>query len=347
MKTYNIALAPGDGVGAEVVGAAQKVLQQVEKLNFGFHLKFKEYACGKSAYDKEGNPLPEATVRGIQESDACIMGAMATGLVPPPSPMGQIRKLLDLYADVRPIKSYPGIWSLKPDIDIICIRENMEGFLADRNLFLGYGEFMPTEDSVLSLRVLTRYNCERIAKFAFEFAKAQGRKKITAAHKANVLRYGCSFFLDIVRSVGKNYPEIELEDEYVDTVANHLISQPERFDVILTTNMFGDIISDEAAALVSSLVPTANIGSNALIFRPVHEAKLKEAGKNITDPLPAILCGSMMLGYLGEKEAAKAIERAVTKVLSEGKIRSKDMGGSNSTEEITYAVTCAVVKGAK
>ncbi len=338
MKEYTIALVPGDGVGQEVVGSGRQVLERAEAVFGRFHLLFKEYPAGKLAYDATGQALPEETLQGMRQSDATLVGAMSTGLVPPPSPMGQLRKELDLYADVRPIKSYPGVWSLKPDIDLVCIRENTQGFLADRNLFKGYGEFMPTEDVVMSVRVLSRSGCVRIARYAFEYARAQGRKKVTVAHKANVLRFGCGFFLDLTRQVARDYPEIELTDEYIDSVANNLITKPEEYDVLLTTNMFGDVISDEAAALVSSLVPTANIGVEAAVFRPVHEAKLKEAGKNITNPLPTILCGSMLLQHLGEPEAAGAIDRAVAAVLAAGAVRTADLGGGSTTAEVTAAV---------
>ncbi|HWQ40839.1 MAG TPA: isocitrate/isopropylmalate dehydrogenase family protein [Desulfosporosinus sp.] len=344
MKKYKVALVPGDGIGKEVIEAVRQVLEETEKVLGGFALEFSEHQAGKSAYDSFGTPLPDSTLQAIKESNAAIMGAMSTGLVPPPSPMGQLRKELELYADVRPIKAFSGVWSLKPDIDIVSIRENTEGFLADRNLYKGYGEFMPTEDVVMSVRILTRKSCERIARYAFEFARAQGRKKITVAHKANVLRYGCSFFLDIVKQVALDYPEIELQDEYVDSVANNLIASPQNYDVLLTTNMFGDIISDEAAALVSSLVPTANIGPEAAVFRPIHEAKLKEAGQNITNPLPTILCGSMMLRYLSEFTAAEAIDSAVASVLKEGNIRTRDLGGKNSTTEVTAEI-CRKIRG--
>lgn len=344
MKQYRIALIPGDGVGPEVVGAARRVLEEVVDYQSTFELVFSEHPAGKSAYDYYGTPLPEQTLAAMRENDAALLGAMSTGLVPPPSPMGQMRKELDLYADVRPIKSFAGAWSLKPDIDLVCIRENTKGFLADRNLFKGYGEFMPTEDVVMSVRVLSRSSIERIARYAFDFARSQKRKKITAAHKANVLRYGDSFFLEIVQEVAKDYPEIELTDEYVDSVANNLIIAPENYDVILTTNMFGDIISDEAAALVANLVPTANIGPEAAVFRPIHEAKLKEAGQNITNPLSTILCGSMMLRHLGEVEAARTIDNAVSAVLTEGLFRTRDLGGQSSTGEVTDAI-CAKIRG--
>lgn len=346
MKQYEIVLIPGDGVGPEVVAAARQVLEQVEKRVGAFQFVFREYPAGKQAYDTYGTSLPEQTLAAMRESDAVLLGAMSTGLVPPPSPMGQLRKELDLYADVRPVKSFPGAWSLKPDIDIVCIRENTKGFLADRNLFKGYGEFMPTEDVVMSMRVLSRASIERVARYAFDFARSHQRKKVTAAHKANVLRYGDTFFLDIVKEVARDYPEIELTDEYVDTVANNLILAPESYDVILTTNMFGDIISDEAAALVANLVPTANIGPQAAVFRPVHEAKLEEAGKNIVNPLSTILCGSMLLRHLGEEKAAGIVDDAVAFVLTEGRQRTRDLGGQSSTAEVTEAI-CARINGTK
>lgn len=343
MKNYSIALVPGDGVGPEVVAATRQVLEQAEKVVGQFHLNYKEYPAGKRAFDITGQVLPEETLQAMRRCDATILGALSAELVPPPSPMGKLRSSLGLYADVRPIKAFRGAWALRRDIDIVCIRENTQGFLADRNLVKGNGEFMPTEDVVMSLRVLSRQNCERIARYAFEFARNQKRKKVTVVHKANVLRLGCTFFLDIVREVAKEYSDIELEDEYVDSVANQLISSPEKYDVLLTTNLFGDILSDEAAALVSNLVPTANFGHDAAVFRPLHEARLKEAGRNVVNPLSAILCGGMMLRYLNESAAARVIEEAIEAVLVEGVVRPKDLGGSSSTLEVTAAV-CEKVK---
>lgn len=338
MKEFNIALIHGDGVGKEVVEAARQVLEQVQKANKGFQFIFNEYPAGKLAFDSLGAVLPAESLQGICQSDATILGALAAELIPPPSPTGQLRRKLDLYADVRPIKSFRGAWSLRPDIDIVCIRENTQGFLADRNMFQGHGEFMPTEDVAMSIRVLARSNCERIARYAFEFARDQKRKKVTVAHKKNVLRMGCGFFLDIVGSVAEEFKDIRLEEEYADSIANNLIISPEKYDVLLATNLFGDILSDEAAALVSNLVPTANIGPEAAIFRPIHEARLKEAGQNSTNPLSAILCGSMMLRHVGEPAAAQQIEDAVQDVLVEGLVRPRDLGGSSLLTEVTAAV---------
>lgn len=338
MKEFNIAVVPGDGVGREVVAAACQALEEAQQAAGGFRLIFKEYSVGKQAYDSCGIVLPEESLCGMRQSAATLLGALSAELVPPPSPTGQLRTKLELFADIRPIRSFRGAWSLRPDIDIVCIRENTQGFLADRNLFKGYGEFMPTEDVVMSVRVLARKNCERIARYAFEYARAHKRKKVTVAHKANVLHLGCGFFLGIVREIAAEFADITLDDDYVDNIANTLISAPDKYDVLLATNLFGDILSDEAAALVSNLVPTANIGPEAAVFRPIHEARLKEAGQNITNPLSAILCGSMMLRYLGEAAAAQLIENAVEEVLVQGRVRPRELGGESLLSEITNAV---------
>ncbi len=343
MKTFKIALVPGDGVGTEVVGAARQVLETLLKRHgAGLQLAFTEYLAGKVAYEKVGDSMPPETLQGVQAADATLMGAMATGLVPPPSPMGKLRKEMDLYADVRPIQSYPGVWCLRDNLDILIIRETTQGFLADRNLYKGNGEFMPDKDTVLSLRVLTRSACERIARFACDYAVRLNRKRITLAHKANVLRLGDNFFLDICRAVAKGYPALEIRDEYIDTVANKLISHPEDYDVILTTNMYGDVISDEAAALVSSLVPTANFGEHCAIFRPIHESLIELAGKNVVNPVPTMLCAVMMLEYLGAIEEARALRTAIGAVLAEGKVRTADLGGRSSTTDVTGAVVEAL-----
>ena len=345
MKNFTIALVPGDGVGTEVVRATRQVLAALQQKHRQLHLHFREYLAGKTAFEKTGDSLPAETVQGIAGADATLMGAMATGLVPPPSPMGKLRKEMDLYADVRPVQSYPGVWCHRDNLDIIIIRETTQGFLADRNLYKGNGEFMPDRDTVLSLRVLTRFACERIARFACDYSVRLSRKKITIAHKGNVLRMGDNFFLDICREVAKDYARLQINDEYIDTVANKLIGHPEDYDVILTTNMYGDIISDEAAALVSSLVPTANFGQHGAIFRPIHEALLEIAGKNIVNPVPAILCAVMMLEYLGAKAAASDLRRAVGAVLAAGRVKTADLGGKASTLDMTEAVREAILGG--
>lgn len=345
MRKHSVALIPGDGIGKEVTASARMVMEAVQAALGGFSLQFETYAAGQEVFASTGSALPRETLDGIRKADAALIGALNACPAPAPSPVGQLRKELTLYADVRPVKAWPGIWSLKPDIDLICIRENTEGFLADRNLYMGNGEFMPAEDVVMSLRVLTKKGSERIARYAFELARKQNRKRVTVVHKANVLRQGCGFFLETVRAVAKEYPDIQLDDEYVDNVANNLILQPEKYDILLATNLFGDIISDEAAALVSNLVPSANIGKDCAVFSPInHSGKDHEAGKNIANPLVHILCAAMMLEHLGEPEAGQKIYGAVRDILREGAVRPRELGGNSSTTEITSAV-CGRIAG--
>lgn len=340
MSTYQVALVPGDGVGREVLAAARRVLERVQETDGRFELAFRDYVAGRAAVGVSGTALPQETLDGIRASDAALLGALAGG--GGRSPTGELRRALDLYADVRPVRSYRGAWAMRPDVDIVFIRENTEGFLADRNMFAGQGEFMPTPDTVMSLRVLSRRGSERIARFAFDFARSHGRKKITVAHKSNVLRMGCGFFLDVVRGVAKDYPDIVMDEELVDSIANAMIGGADKYDVVLTTNLFGDILSDEGSALVSNLVPTANIGPQVAVFRPVHEAKLKEADRDIVNPLSAILCAAMLLRQLGEEAGGRRIEAAVEAVLVDGKVRPQDLGGDSSTTEVTSAICEAI-----
>lgn len=333
MKQYNIALLPGDGVGPELIQSARQVFETVERKSKGFSLNFSEYPFGQRPYEDRGQAIPDQTLAGIKASHATLMGALSVENIPSPSPVGFLRKELDLFADVRPIHSFPGAWCLKPNIDLVCIRENTEGFLADRNLYKGYGEFMPNKDQVMSLRVITRQACEKIAEFAFKYALTNQRKKITVLHKGNVLKLGCGFFLEIVSEISKKFPEIELTDEYIDSAANNLIVKPESYDILLTTNLFGDIISDEAAALVSSLVPTANIGPTNALFMPInHDPRPHEAGLGVVNPLGTILCTGLLLEHLGEIEAGQSVQKAVRKGLQAGLL------SECSTAEITNVI---------
>jgi isocitrate/isopropylmalate dehydrogenase len=242
----------------------------------------------------------------------CVKG------IPSPSPIGFLRKELDLFADVRPVRSFPGVWSLRPDIDMVCIREATEGFIADRNLYKGYGEFMTNKDQVVSLRVISREACERIARFAFEYARKNNRRKITALHKANVLKMGCGLFLESVQQVAASYPDIELSDESVDNAAGNLIKNPENYDVLLTTNLFGDILSDEAAGLVSSLVPTGNFGTSTPLFLPIdHSPQYSQEGKGTISPFGVILCSAMLLEHLGELAASNSVKHAIAEHLKD------------------------------
>lgn len=339
LKQYNIALLTGDGVGPELMAAATEVLNVVERTSGCFKLSVTEYPFGKTAYEATGKAIPEPTLAGIKASDASLLGAIAVdGSFS--SPVGFLRKELGLYADIRPVRSFPNVWSLKPDIDLVCIRENTEGFLADRSLYQGHGEFMPSEDLALSLRVVSREACERISRYAFEYARKNNRKKITLLHKNIIFKEGCGLFLESARKVGCDYPEIELTDEFIDIAANKLICSPGDYDILLTTNLFGDIISDEAAGLVSSMVPTANIGSHYALFIPIdHSARFELAGKGVVNPLATFLSIGMLMEHLGEKESAQLVNNAVVEAFKKGLFKAC------STAKVTN-ILCEIIQSA-
>jgi len=330
MGTYKIAVLRGDGVGPEVVDAALKVLDAVQDSIKGLKL---EYVFGEAGYyciNKYGTNLPQETLEILKYTDACLKGPMTTPEDPkaPPSVAVTLRRFFDLYANVRPCKSMPNVPSLKPNIDLIILRENTEGFYFAK-------EFEILPEVGISLRLITRKASERIAKFAFKLAE-QRKRRVTFVHKANILRLTDGIFRKAVLDVAKNYPKVEVEELHVDAAAMQLIRRPETFDIIVTTNMFGDILSDEAAALVGGLglAAGANIGDTYGMFEPVHGSAPKYAGQNKVNPTATIIASKMMLEYLGENKAAKKIEKAVFKVLEEGKIKTYDLGGNAKTSEM-------------
>lgn len=328
MNEYRIALLSGDGVGAELIEAASIVLEAAAAKADRFRIRFQTYPYGKKAYEQLGEACPAETLEGIRSSAAALLGAVCVKGIPSPSPIGYLRKQLDLYADVRPIRSFPGVWSLRPDIDLVCIREATEGFIADRNLYKGYGEFMTNKDQVVSLRVVSRDACERIARFAFDYARKNNRRKITALHKANVLKMGCGLFLESVRKIAAAHPSIELCEESIDDAAGNLIKHTDNYDILLTTNLFGDIISDEAAGLVSSLIPTGNFGASTPLFMPIdHKPRYSEEGKDTVNPLGIILCAAMLLEAVGEPAAAESVKQAMADRLQ---VRSFENSGCRS-----------------
>lgn len=318
MKTHKIALLRGDGIGEVLTEFWADVLPCVAE-RCGFAVECVVLPYGKSAKTAGyASSVPDETLEGIRAADATLMTAVdAKGTEE--SPVGILRRVLDLYADVRPIKPTPGRWSLRPDIDIVCIRESTQGFLPDRNMFKGQGECMPSADVALSTRVITRFASERIARFTFEYARRHGRKKITMLHKDSIFAMTCGLFLAACRDVAKEYPEIVLDADLVDNAANRLISAPEKLDILLTTNLFGDIISDEASALVSSLAPSANLGECDALYMPVnHQPEYAALGEDRFDPMPAALCVPMLLSALGENAAADRVETGIRVCLSAG-----------------------------
>ncbi|MGB9937582.1 MAG: homoisocitrate dehydrogenase [Methanobacterium sp.] len=323
---YEIAVIPGDGVGKEVMGAAIHIL---DALNVEF--SYKNAIAGNECFKKTGTTIPEETIKMAKEADATLFGAVTT--VPgQKSAIITLRKELDLYVNLRPVKSYPGVKSIFNDLDFIIIRENTEGLYA--------GVEKEVEDGFSALRVITWGASERICRFAFDYAKKTGRGKVTAVHKANVLKKTDGLFKKTFYKIAKEYDDIETDDRYVDAVAMFFITNPHMFDVIVTTNLFGDILSDEGAGLVGGLglAPSANIGENHGLFEPVHGSAPDIAGKGIANPSAMILSTVMMLDYLEEHEAARKVEKALIEALTENKVVTGDLGGNASTMQMANAV---------
>ncbi len=319
-----ITVIPGDGIGKEVMDAAMLVL---ESLDLPFEYVWME--AGDEAFEKYGKALPDETLEECKKSDAVLFGAAGETAA---DVIVKLRFELETFANIRPAKSYKGIKALYNDIDMVIVRENTEC------LYKGL-EFEVADGVTESIRVITRKGSERIARFAFELAKKEGRKKVTALHKANVMKKTCGLFRDVCRSVAKEYPEIEFNEYYIDAACTYMVMDPWRFDVIVTTNMFGDIVSDLAAGLVGGLglAPSANIGEKYALFEPVHGSAPDIAGKGIANPSAMILTATMMLRHFGYIEEADKVEKALEQVLAEGKT-TPDLGGNLKTMEMAEEV---------
>ncbi|MEM3507529.1 MAG: isocitrate/isopropylmalate dehydrogenase family protein [Candidatus Bathyarchaeia archaeon] len=339
-KLYRIAVLPGDGIGPEVTNAALLVLDALQDSIKGLRLKCIKGEAGYNCIEKYGTNLPAETIEILKNSDACLKGPMTTPEEPgsPVSVAVTIRKMFDLYANVRPCKSLPGIPSLKPNIDLIILRENTEGLYSGKELeiFPGVG---------IAFRVITRKACERIARFAFKLA-LERKKHVTYVHKANILKLTDGIFKQAILDISKEFPDISIEDVHIDAMAMRLIKMPEAFDTIVTTNLFGDILSDEAAQVVGGLglVAGANIGDNYGMFEPVHGSAPKYAGKDKVNPIAMIFAAKMMMEYFKEKEAAEKIEKAVFKVLEEGKVKTYDLGGNAKCSEMAKEIAKKILE---
>jgi len=332
-KTYNIAVLKGDGIGPEITEATVKVLQAVqEKAEFKLNLQYGE--AGFYCIEKFGTNLPEETIQLLKSTDACLKGPMTTPeeAGAPVSVAVKIRKLFNLYANVRPCKSLPGAESLKPNLDFVVVRENTEG------LYSG-AEFAVAPGVGIAYRIITTEASTRVAEFAFKLAQTR-KKHVTYIHKGNILRITDGIFKDAVKAVAKKYPDVEVDDMHVDAATMQLIKKPEAFDVMVTTNLFGDILSDEAAQVTGGLglAAGANIGDKYGMFEPVHGSAPKYTGQNRVNPIAIIMAAALMLRNLGEEAAAAKIEKAVIAVLSEGKIRTADLGGNATTVDMANAV---------
>jgi len=337
-KVHKIAILPGDGIGPEVVDASLMVLDAVQKTGL-VHLEYLKGDAGFDAIKKYGTNLPEKTVEMMKRTSACLKGPMTTPEEPgtPRSAAVTMRSLFNLYANVRPARTLPNVTALKPGIDMIVVRENTEGLYSGK-------EFEVTPDAGVAMRIITRAASERIAKFALDLAMKR-RKKLAYAHKGNILKITDGIFKRSVLDVAKNYPTVELEDLHIDAAAMQLIRRPESFDVIVTTNLFGDILSDEAAAIVGGLgvAAGANIGDSYAMFEPVGGSAPKYTGQNKVNPVATIEAAKMMLDYLGETKAANLVEKATNSVLKEGKILTYDLGGNASTSDVGKAIAEKVV----
>jgi isopropylmalate/isohomocitrate dehydrogenase-like protein len=331
MTTYKIAVIPGPGIGGEVVPQAVRLLESTD-LTFDFRY----FEVGYEVFQKTGTPVPDDVLAGIRKTQACLFGATTTPVGVPgyKSAIITLRRALGLYANVRPAKSLPIQKSMK-DVDLVIVRENTEGLYSGMEFEL--------VDSAYSIRVITRKATERIARFAFDLAMKR-RKKVTVVTKANVLRMSDGLFLEVARKVAEDYPDVEVEEAFVDVTAMRLVLKPHIFDVIVTSNLFGDILSDEAAGLVGGLglAPSANIGADYGLFEPVHGSAPRLAGKEIANPMAAIMASKMMLDYLGETGWAERVEKAVVTVLEEGKVLTPDLGGSSSTKQVTDSIIKAL-----
>lgn len=317
-----IAVIPGDGIGKEVMDATMLIL---ERLDLPFRYEF--YEAGDEAERKYGAALPEDTLDGCKNSDAVLFGAAGESAA---DVIVRLRQELNTFANVRPAKALKGIKCLYPNLDIVIVRENTEC------LYRGFEfEFDGMAEAV---RVITKRASEKIARYAFELAKREGRKRVTALHKANVMKKTCGLFRDVCREVAREY-KIEFNEYYIDAACMYLVMDPYRFDVIVTTNMFGDIVSDLAAGLVGGLglAPSANIGDDNAIFEPVHGAAFDIAGKGIANPTAMILTACMMLRHFNFIDEAKKIESAVERAIEGGK-KTPDLGGNLGTMEFAREV---------
>ena len=323
---YRICVIPGDGIGPEVMEAALTVLKAMD-----LDMEFYPALAGNACYQKLGTTIPSQTVDLALQTDATLFGAITT--VPGQrSAILTLRKELDLYANLRPVKSYPGIDALYPDLDFLIVRENTEG------LYAGQEEYTP--DGAQALRVVTRKASRRICEFAFRQAQNKGFKRVTAVHKANVLMKTDGIFREAFYQVAEEYPELEAEDLYVDAAAMFLVKNPQRFQVLVTTNLFGDILSDEGAGLVGGLgmVPSANIGDKNALFEPVHGSAPDIAGQGVANPTAMLLSVVMMLRHLKEEDEASKLEKALLMTLKEGRVLTPDLGGDASTLKMAQEV---------
>jgi len=335
MTEYRVTCIPGDGIGPEIMAATKVAVAAT-----GVRIRWIDMEAGADVMDKYGTPLPQAVIDSVRDTKVAIKGPITT-------PVGSgfrsvnvgLRKELDLYANLRPAVSIPGVRSRYEDVDLVVVRENTE------DLYAGV-EHMVGPDAAESIKIITRRGSERIARFAFDYARREKRRKVTAVHKANIMKLSDGLFLEVARDVAAGYPDIEFEDRIVDNMCMQLVQKPELYDVLLCPNLYGDIISDLCAGLVGGLgvAPGANIGEEMAVFEPVHGSAPKYAGLDKADPTALVLSAVLMLGYLGEPQASHALFEAVRTVIGEGRRVTYDLGGASGTKDMGEAIAEEVAR---
>ncbi|GHJ39311.1 isocitrate/isopropylmalate dehydrogenase family protein [Streptomyces sp. TS71-3] len=345
---------PGDGIGPEITAATLRVLEAVDDVH-GLGLRMETEDIGLASLATEGTTLPQHVLDRVPAADGVILGPVSHYEYPPRAegginPSAELRVRFELFANVRPCRSRGDLSVLRAPMDLVIVRENTEGFYSDRNMYAGSGEFMPDPDQAFSLRKITARGCERVARAAFELA-ARRRKKVTAVHKANVLKLSDGLFLREVRRVAEEFPGIRLDELIVDAAAAALVRRPDDFDVLVTTNMFGDILSDEAAELSGSLGlgGSLNAGHDIAVAQAQHGSAPDIAGRGVANPVSLVLSAAMLLDWRGRRSgetaltaAASAIESAVDRVLDDPASRTPDLGGRLGTTEFTDRVVAAL-----
>ncbi len=326
---HNITLIPGDGIGPEIIAATVRTIEAT-----GIDIEWETHIIGAQALEKYGTTIPESTIESIKRNKVALKGPLGT-------PIGKgftsvnvgLRKALDLYANVRPIKALPNVECRYPELDLVIMRENTE------DLYAGL-EHVVVPGVVESIKIITEKASTRIAKYAFEYARTNGRKKVTAMHKANIMKLSDGLFLECFYNMAKNFAEIPADDKIIDNACMQLVMRPEQFDVLVTENLYGDIVSDLCAGLIGGLglAPGANIGEQGAVFEAVHGSAPDIAGQGIANPTAIMLSGVMMLRHIGEMDAGQRMENAIMEVFADGEFRTKDLGGTAKTADFANAI---------
>jgi 3-isopropylmalate dehydrogenase len=343
----------GDDIGLEVVPEAVKVMKAAARKT-GLEVEWRDLPIGRAGHEQHGHTMPEYTVKQLENTDGWICGPIGHGSYPRNDPtwiMPPLRKRFELYANVKPVKSYANVKSIHKDVDIVFLREVTEGMQSSDTVIAGAGEFRPNDEITIAARVITRKGSNRVARAAVEIARTRKRRKVTAVHKEPVYRLACGMFAEECRKVAKEFPDVQFDEALVDGFSMKLMMDPWRWDVVVTTNQFGDILTDQGAGLVGGLglAPGLCIGERQAMAQATHGSAPDIAGRNIANPYAMIMSGAMLLEWLGRSrgepraaDAAKRIEAAVERVIAEAKSLTHDLGGAASTSEMGDAIAAAV-----